>query len=378
MKIFNQELINLSLRMFNVTLSQDKGNTKNLAVSPYSFSQVLGLLANGTTDDETSNKFLAKMGFEPNISKFNENSMNFNENLSSNTKNNNEFFVKNFLLHRDEFTINEDFKTLSSNFYNTKISSYSPANMIKDLDNFNNLVANETKNVVKEAISDFSSNICLLIMNILYLKQEWLTKFNFCRVEDFTSFSGKVKQEMMHQYEVSKYNSYEDDKMIAILMRYKKSNLSFVAVMPKNIEDWDEVTAKICSKNELSYLISKMEYGNVNLTFPKFNYEYESNFSAYSKDLGIDSMLDSLKLNKLITYFKYENLRIKQKVIIDVNEFGTIAYAKTIALCTDGPGPRNVRVMQFNKPFLWFVINQDDNFTCSTPIFMGKYLGPKK
>ncbi|WUR05008.1 serpin-type proteinase inhibitor 3 [Vairimorpha necatrix] len=382
MKINIQNIINLYFKMFNLTLSRDQDKTENQALSPYSFLQVLGLLANGT-DDETSNKFIGKLGFEPNINDFNINSNKINEILTKKRNRDDlfvtcDYIVTNYLFHSDKFIINEDFKTLISNFYNIKISSYNPKKVIDDYKNFYHYITNGTNIIFQHFITSFGPDMCLLKENNFYLKQEWSTNFDFFRVEDFTTYAGKVKQDMMYNYIAKKYNFYEDEKIIAVKMLYKNSDSFFLAVMPKKIEDWDEVTKKICSENELNCLISRMEYGNVNLTFPKFRFEYEVDFITYSKDLGIDSMLNSLKLDKLKTDFKYENLEIKQNVLIDVYEFGFVTHLVSNKSVKEKTEANNFRVLEFNKPFLWFVIRQDDNFTCSLPIFMGKFIGPKK
>ncbi|WUR03241.1 serpin-type proteinase inhibitor 2 [Vairimorpha necatrix] len=345
-------------------LSKDKDCIKNQAISPYSFSHVFGILAN-CVDNETQKQMLNILGFPNDIDEYNKNSKDCYDLIVSGSKENKEnFLVKNFIFYRNDVKIRE---IIRNDFFNTKLVSFDPSNIKQEIVNFNNLISKVTYGNIQNALDTLSPDIPLLIMNVLHIDLTWVNIFRNSGLKKFKKLNGDtVKQIMMHQ--ISDFDTYEDEKKIAIKMPYKYSNLSFVAVMPKNLLDWELDSVNNFSEDSFNDIISKMTRKIVNLSFPKFKYEYSINFDEHIKDFELDIILKNLKLDKT------NDITIKQKVVIDVNMNGAIASAVGLLHFMDSGRVPKV-TYSFDQPFFWFIARHSEDKQTNTPIFMGKFLG---
>ncbi|WUR05200.1 serpin-type proteinase inhibitor 12 [Vairimorpha necatrix] len=387
MKNFIKEMMNLSFKFFNIMLSRDPDLVSNQAISPYSFSQALGIIANGA-DEPMQSIFLKNLGFTNKITEYNENSyVLYDKLISDNKKYLNDYSyknkhltdprykiegnlrVQNFLLYDNKFTMEEKFETQLNKFYDVKFIPFDSKNIDQAISRLNEFVCLSTDNNIKKACETISPNTCLLLMNVLHLDINFSRKFYTCK-DVFNSFTGTIEHDMIYNWD--EYETYEDEKKIVINNHYTYGGLSFLAVMPKDISYWKEVSSSISNNDELNDLMSKMEWKHLKLTFPKFEYEDELNFSDYTRDLELEGILNSLNL---IPGVDFDNIKVKQKLYIKVNEFGT-TNNNFVDHCTRRGGELHEE-LKIDKPFLWYIVTNHKNESTKKIIFMGKYLHPE-
>ncbi|WUR03726.1 serpin-type proteinase inhibitor 16 [Vairimorpha necatrix] len=365
MKKFIQGITNLSIKFLDIMLSGDSQITSNQAISPYSFSQVFGILSNDQ-NHVSKKRYMNRLGFKSQDNKFNENSKEFNENLVEDNKNRkNIFLVKNFLLHRNDVKINENTEKIINEFYNSTVTSYDPYDTEQELKKINEMVAGATYGNIKEALKSIIPRTTLSVVNTLYMKYEWFNQFDYSSHENFVSFSGQNRQEMM--YKISKFDVYQDDTKMAVKMHFKDSNF----------KNGKKTIKKLCDEKELDKILTKMKYKNIELIFPKFKIESESDLSDFYKELRIENLLKTTTFDSLIENLNFKKLTIKQKLSLDINE-GGISIQNSIPPAITNSILENVEVFKFNTPFLWFVIKHDAKNNTNTPIIMGKYTGQEK
>ncbi|WUR02632.1 serpin-type proteinase inhibitor 1 [Vairimorpha necatrix] len=377
MQKFIQAIVNLSYRMFEELISIKDDLEKNQAISPIAFTQALGLLANSIQEDQRDS-IIKKLGFGLGIGNFNENSMNYLKHLVFKTEDNNIIVVKNYLLYRNNYKIERKFKNFVKKYFDAFITSYDIKKKKDTIALINDKIAEDTNNSILNAMDSFSSDTCLLIMNIIYLKQEWCNEFDYTQKEKFIALNQKeVLLDMMHQDKAVEYNCFADETLIAIDMPFLSSDLSFIAIMPRKLSDFNKVAKNYCSSKKLDDLLNSMEPQLVALTFPKFKFEYEIYFNTFAESLKLEEDLGHLLINILTPQPNNYEAIGKQKVIIEVNELGMEVFVKTEFDIPDGrveaPGP--VLTLKFDQTFFWVIMKKDKDYGINTPIVMGKFNG---
>ncbi|WUR05202.1 serpin-type proteinase inhibitor 14 [Vairimorpha necatrix] len=367
MKMFIEEFVKFSFKLFNYMVSEDRDFFWNSVVSPYSFSQAVSILLNGVNKD-IQTEIIEKLGFKYNIEEFNEKSNKYFKILISNCTEN--LKVENFLLYQNDAEIKKKFVKVTKEFYNVKFIAFDPKNIKQEI---NKLVADVTNGYKNETYNIFPRGTNLLVLNIMHLDIEWVHKFNKSGIEDFTTFKGPVKQEMM--YQTSEFDTYEDSEIISIEMPYLNSDLSFVAVMPKDLVYWETALKNIFSSQKLDDLLGKMTCKNVNLCFPKFKDFHAYDYQDYIKSLGLICLVNNLKLDNIITGSSSISWYILHEMIIDMNMNGNIANKIPNVNASNLLNKSGIN-LSFNQPFLWFIVKKDVENKCNIPIFMGQYLTP--
>ncbi|WUR05201.1 serpin-type proteinase inhibitor 13 [Vairimorpha necatrix] len=321
-------------------ISQDKKLATNQAISPYSFSQAMGIVANGTNEN-MKNVWLHKMGFHEDVFHFNLESKKYYSLLISTKKKcvENERTAESSN-ERKEFSmhVTNIFKSITNRVYNATIIPFDPNNTEEALEKFNKLVALNTDNTIKKAIQSLSSDISVLLLNVLHLDFEWLYKYENCE-----------------------YNTYEDDEKIVIKIPYSNEDYSFIAIMPKDAKYW----------NDIGFFLSLMTLKEAKLTFPKFEYENELNFSDYLPYLGRNDIMNDVTVIEEVDITK---TIIKQKVFIKVNEYGT-TNSTYVNQNIENCSYLDAQPIIINRPFFFYIIRHDVKVNSNLPIVVGKYLG---
>ncbi|WUR03730.1 serpin-type proteinase inhibitor 17 [Vairimorpha necatrix] len=392
MKNFLDAVIILSLKFFDALLSHESSLTTSQVISPFSYLHVISLLANGS-DKEQYLGCIKKLGFEADIDKFYEHFMKLNNKLNTHKEFNSFLCVKNYLIHRKDFEIKNEFKTSSTERFGLTIFDFDPLVHKEKANEISKKIAADTDNIIKRAFQDLNPDICTLILNIICLKLTWKHKFDSCEMREFhklpenktvckekeskSSDPEVVLQNFMKQGEKKKYWSLENEDFIAIEMPYKDSSLSFVALMPKNLNNWEIVKKEFCSLEGFKNVFSKMKFQYTDPIFPEFQFESEIDILKSAKLTDINETLNNLAINNMMEGVKKANFKINQKILIDVNENGTLATVATTGTCFDG-GPKQWLELEFNQPMLFSIVMKDKSREEILPIIMGNYMGPEK
>lgn len=263
---------------FLLSRKQECAKTKpgDIIVSPLSVASVLGLLsqaANGTTYDEIKRGLYLypRKGEVADQYQKLYNSLDKNKGPAT-------LSLVNQIYVQKGNELSPTFSEVAKDKYKAGIESLNFAKSEKSAKAINDFVQSKTNKKIMEVIksSDLNSDTELVLLNAIYFKADWELKFNKSltfKAPFHVNRNETVEAEFMTQK--AKF-FYGDAFQSSILeMKYAKSNISFVIVLPENNSNLANVENILTFEKLNQFLYNSVELIDVNVTIPKFGVEYE-------------------------------------------------------------------------------------------------------
>ncbi len=347
---------------------------KNLIFSPASITSAIAMTYTGAksnTFNEISNTFY----FNKNISEFNKSYDKLVESYSD-KKSTVRLFNANSLWIQKGLKLNTEFLENNKKYYSSSANFTDfISNPEKSRTTINEWVGKNTNNKIKDLIkpSAIDNATRLVLVNALYFKGAWLTKF---KKENNTNDDFKIgkKESIKTAFMNNSFSSwYYEDKYCEIIdIPYSNEQLSLLVILPKSYKKLKKVEKKLNYDYYLNY-IEKKTKKQIQLSFPKYNIESEFDLNASLKQLGIkEAFTMSADFSGITENEKLYISKVIHKANIEVDEEGTEASAATAIFMRKTS--INVDEVQFNtnRPFIYMIRNQKTN----TIYFIGKVLNP--
>ena len=349
----------ISSDKFDFEFLKMENKSENIVYSPLSIKYALNMLnegAKGETKTEIENviKNLKLTKYE-----------NIEKKLS----------LANAVFVRDEYKeyIKDSYIQDLKQKYNAefKYDSFANAN------NVNAFIEEKTFGIIKDMISDNlvqQQTTKMLLLNALAIDMEWENKFSASSTsgEDFTLASGEViKATTMHKQrnKSSDVSFYKGDDIVSVSMNLKKygnTQLEFMAIMPNNLNEYiNNLDVKKIDDLKSKEVLASSTNAGINISIPKFEYEYDLDLSKDLKTLGIKKVFTKeADLTNMTN--SPEGLNVSDalhKAKVEFSEDGIRAAAVTViavsenAMPQQGEEPKEIKI---DKPFL-FVIRDKSN-----------------
>ena len=346
---------------FSIQFLKLENQQQNMVYSPLSIKYALNMLnegANGNTKAQIENVIK-----DLSLTKYN----TIDKVLS----------LANGVYIRDTYAeyVKEDYKNKLTEKYNAEINYDS----FKNATNINNWIENKTLGIIKNMLDDNivqNPNAEMLLINALAIDMEWENSFDTSDTngEDFyLKDNNTMTATMMHKEtngeDVAYYKDNDITALTMDLKQYDDTQLQFVAIMPEdNLSEYvdtftmDELNRII----ENVTLASKTKYG-VDITIPKFAFDYNLQLKNDLIDLGITDAFDEIladfsnMTDANTGLYVYDALH---KADIDFTEKGIKAAAVTVmatfeaTAMEDNNKPEEIRI---DKPFLYFIRDKKTN-----------------
>jgi serpin B len=198
----------------------------------------------------------------------------------------------------------------------------------------NSWVEEQTSSKIKNLIPQGGvvEETVLVLTNAVYFKGQWQKKFSWwkTRTADFSvSAEKKVSVPLMHLKDDFKY--YEDEKLQALELPYKGTEISMLVLLPKKIEDLGVVEDSLTTET-LETLVSKIVTREVDVYLPRFKIVWGTvALNNVLSALGMPDAFDCAKadfsgINGIGDLWISD---VFHKAFIEVNEKGTEAAAAT-------------------------------------------------
>lgn len=347
----NSDSKNVFTSLFIKKVNEYNKNNENYLVSPYSVEITLNMLKEGANND--SREELDKV---------------INDNFSYLTNEN--VLVANGIFINDDYKDYVDSKF--SNILKSKYKSEILYDTFKTPDVINNWANEKTNGMIPKLLDEGDEDMVLGLGNAIMIDAIWKNEFE-CNSTSSEKFKlndeSTIDVEMMH----NKYESdvkFLDGKDKGIKLQYKE-NLDFIAIVPDSgVDDYIDKLSASALDDIVGNFISASENDIVNLSIPRFSYEYNlDNFSNVLQDIGIKTIFDEEKADlsgiiskEKIDFLSINNLYVKNavhKTNINFNEKGTKASAVTILSVESNSvydmGNSKIHEIKFDKPFIYII-----------------------
>ena len=339
---------------FNSDIIKFSHEKDNYLISPYSIEIALNMLrdgANGNTKGELD-KVLGNRKI---------NFLSIKDKLS----------VSNALFLKDRYQNNilKSYQDNLKNKYDAEIL----------LDNFatptviNDWVNKKTNGMIPKLLDRIDERFVLGLANAVALDVKWKNEFecNKTKSGEFTlKDNSKINVEMMHQTLKNDNKYIKNDDYEGVIIPYEdtqNTKLEFVAFIPnKGIDNYIENMTSDKLNDLYNSFNSINENVEVNLSLPRFTYEYEiNNFIGVLDKLGIhDAFKTSANFSNMINVSDVYFDEAIHKTKIELNEKGTKAAAVTYFGMKNFMLPQNDKQIidiTFNKPFVYMIKDANTN-----------------
>lgn len=343
--------------------------------SPISISTALSMLLNGT-QGETAKEIIDALGYGDDIEAVNDycrqilsKSPSWDSTVTLHTA--------NAIVANKNGEIKESYSNTLKNEYLAEVSSFDFSNSASVLDYINGWCNQKTHGMMPKILDKVSSDALLYILNAIYFKGEWSSKFYEELTDDgkFTTDNDAVVDvRMMHKKDSLSYSS--QDGMSFLELPYGNGSFALQILLPETGASARALASiKETGWNELFSNLTKDE---VYVSIPKFKVEQSSPYDMRSivNDLGMKKMFISSSDFAPMTEAPVYVSMIFHKAALSLDEKGSEASAATIIGMDFMAGPNYVpepprNVFLADHPFYYAIVDKVNGLI----LFMGKYNG---
>ena len=364
-KDHNTTVTDFAVRLFKATNESDK----NTLISPISVIYALAMVTNGA-EGETKAQIEETLGMS--VEELNLYLYAYMQNLPEGEKYKLNIANSIWFTDHERFTVNQSFLQKNADYYGADI--YKTAFDGQTLDDINNWVNYHTDGLIPRALDEIPESAVMYLINALLFDAEWASVYNEYSVYDgkFVLESGdEVDMTLMRSDE---YKYLEDENATGFIKNYSGGKYAFAALLPKEGMTVAEYIATLDGE-KLCDILENYESTTVYATMPKFESEYDTEMSEVLSGMGIVDAFSGIKADfSSLGRSDAGNIyisRVIHKTYIQVGEQGTKAGAVTIIEATDECAPMEPKVVTLNRPFVYMIIDCENNI----PIFIGTMMG---
>jgi len=241
----------------------------------------------------------------------------------------------------------------------------------------NDWVSDQTAERIQDLLPPGSLDVLtrLVLTNAIYFNAAWLHPFEEHATADgsFTLLDGNEISTPMMQNQTS-YGYGQGEGYQAVQLPYVGNQLSMVVLMPE--EGAFETFSRELDAERLAGLMQSIRYQEINLTFPKFTFESETQLRQALTQMGMTTAFagGSADFSGMDGSHDLFIDDVYHKAFVAVDEAGTEAAAATAVVMnlTSAMEPEVAISITIDHPFLFLI---QDNPT-GTILFVGQVVEP--
>jgi len=232
-------------------------------------------------------------------------------------------------------------------------------------------VSRKTKGKITEIAKDIDAAWMLLLMNAVYFKGQWATRFDPDRTKDgeFTLANGETKT-VPFMHVASKFEYMATPDFQAVRLPYGKGRFSMYVFLPDRNSNIGAFLRGL-SVRRLEEWIPRFHRGKLHVALPRFEIrDFLVDLKGPLQNMGMGIAFGPGADFSAMTDAGVFIVKVKQKTYVKVNEEGTEAAAVTVVAMGKGGGGAPPFVV--DRPF-FFVIRDDKS---GLILFMGQIVDP--
>ena len=339
---------------------------ENKVLSPLSITMALGMLNNGASG-QTRQEICNTLGFgdagADAINAFCHKMMTEGTALDQKTTVN----IANTIFVNEPYKLLPDFVQKANDYYDAQPETRDFADD-ETLDVINQWASDHTEGMIPKVLTEdqFDPAAVSYLLNAIYLKGEWATRFDKNNTKD-EPFNGGQVVPMMFLDEDFPY--YETETYQAVKLPYGNKAYDMTVLLPHEGKTVADVLDALDGQT-WEQLGKKMVKYELYLKLPRFETETDQNLKDIMSDLGMPSAFNgqTADFSAFCTIPTFIGL-MKQNAKIQVDEEGSVAAAVTVV----GAIPLSAGESFFaDRPFLYIISEQSTGVI----FFIGQYMGP--
>ncbi|WP_346236393.1 serpin family protein [Niabella insulamsoli] len=357
---------------FFKNLQTEQKTEDNIFVSPLSLHIALGMLVNGaeaTTKSEIMKALKSDHLSQTELNDAYKKLLNELPKADPLVK----LALANAIFYKNDFNVEAPFLNTMKSSFNAQITGlpFVP----DDLTTINKWASDNTNGKIPKVLNQLDPALVMLLMNVLYFKGDWRSKFDKANTTDqpFYLEDGTQKTVKMMKNQKDTFRLATGDNFSALQMPYGNGQFCATLLLPKEGKTiasvLNELDAVKWSQLQSNFVTSKVEVG-----LPKFKLEQEFKLNNTLEKMGmVKAFYPAAELQGINKTAPLKVDFVKQNTFAAVDEVGTEAAAVTtigIEYTSVNPNPP-----QFicNRPFA-FIISEK---TSNTILFMGRLMNPQ-
>jgi len=356
-----------------VPIITEKQGAENIMISPFSITSALSMTLNGAAG-ETFEAMKSGLRYDSEtIEEINDTYLKLMKDMVP-VDSRVVLEIANSVWVDKKLTVKQTFMTALETYYLAEarnIDVLDPG----AVDEVNGWISDKTHDKIQKMLESLDPDIAMLLINAVYFNGKWRYQFDKDNTLDksfYVTPGAPVEVPMMYQKE--KFAVMETDNATLIELPYGQGNYSMVVMLPDEGVSTAEAAAGLSSTKWAQWM-QDLSYGTteVELSLPKFKYEYKRELNDDLKNLGMEIAFDPY--NADFSNISDQDLYISfvlHQTFIDTNEEGTEAAAATIVGISVTSVPMTM-VINVNRPFLYFIRET----TTGTIVFMGQVADPR-
>ena len=238
----------------------------------------------------------------------------------------------------------------------------------------NSWVEDQTNNRIKDLIPEGAIDALtrLVLTNAIYFKASWLSPFDKELTEQgtFHLLDGGTSQVTMMTVHGADARYGTGPSLQAAELAYLGNQISMLVIVPDE-GSFDDVEGRLDAAT-LSQVLGGLQNASLNLTMPKFEFEWEMSLVEPLETLGMKSAFEAEAdfsgmdgtRNLVIT-------DVLHKSFVSVDEDGTEAAAATAVIVGETAAPQQVELI-IDRPFIFLIRDHETGAI----LFVGRVLTP--
>lgn len=237
----------------------------------------------------------------------------------------------------------------------------------------NDWVSEHTENKIENLLPPgaVDSLTRLVLTNAIYFHASWLFPFSVTEENTFTLLdNSEVTAQMMSEVEELRYA--EGEGYQAVELPYKNRDASMIIILP-TLDKFNEFETTL-NAERVSDIVENLEYRNVYLKMPKFEFEKSLALGQILQEMGVSAAFDPFRadFSGIDDNHDLYITNVLHKAFISVNENGTEAAAATAVIIGASAVPQPPIEMSIDHPFIFMIRHN----STGAMLFFGRVLDP--
>lgn len=347
-------------------------NEEGWIVSPLSLQIALGMLLNGA-QGETATEICRMLGYGAGeTAEVNAWCRLMLEQLPKLDKKT-DLSLANAIFYNKTVSLKAPYRNVVETDYSAVTEALDFSKTTASADRINDWCDKQTKGLIPHVLDKVDPMSLAYLVNALYFKGEWRSKFpkSATGSETFTDENGKQSKVKMMKTSGNRFIYGENELWKAVKLPYGNGACAMTVILPKEGRTVRDVTAALGKETPVETLRSV----EVDLWLPRFETKYHIQLNGILKDLGMSRSFNpsTADFHAMSEYDSFVSL-VQQDALIKVDEEGSEAAAVTIIgveFSSAMPAQPEKVIFHADRPFLYLITES----STGTILFAGKYAG---